>query len=164
MNREPLLGVKPAWWLAGGCLLLVTCLIITSMGAALGWLVLGKHRAAGDSDRASAEVSTSEAPEPLRGNAVGQIAPEFTLLDADGQSFTLNQLRGRPLLIYFWATWCAPCRAEMPALEAAYQDHKKDGLVVIAIDVQENPELAQTFAKWLGVTFSVLDDGDGSVD
>jgi thiol-disulfide isomerase/thioredoxin len=51
----------------------------------------------------------------------------------------------------------------MPAIEEAYQQHKDDGLIVLAINVQENPELAKTFAGWLGISFTILDDGTGDV-
>lgn len=159
MNSSSSSGIKPIWWLAGGCLVVVACLIIAGMGATLGWAVFGTHAPANGANLDSA----ADAPTRLKGNPLGQRAPAFSLLDVEGKELALNDLRGRPILINFWATWCGPCRAEMPLIEEAYQQHKDDGLVVLAIDVEENPELAKTFAGWLGVSFTILDDGAGDV-
>jgi thiol-disulfide isomerase/thioredoxin len=159
MNQDRPLGVKPAWWLAGGCALVISCLIFAGMGATLGWLVLGREAL---SDAVSIE-SVDDVPARLRGNPIGQIAPPFSLQDVAGNEVSLDALRGHPLLINFWATWCGPCREEMPTIEAVYQQYEDDGLVVLAIDVQENPEVASVFAGWLGVSFTILDDGTGDV-
>ena len=72
-------------------------------------------------------------------------------------------MHGRPVLLNFAATWCGPCRTEKPIIEDVYQRYKDNGLVVLAIDVEENPALAKTFASWIGVSFTLLDDGNGDV-
>lgn len=158
MSGEGPFGVKLTWWLAGGCVAVMACLIAAGVGATLGWAVFRTRASRG----AAGPVPAVESAR-LRGNPVGQPAPAFTLRDAEGEELALNDVKGRPLLINFWATWCGPCRTEMPVIEAAYQKHTDDGLVVLAIDVRENPELARTFAGWLGVTFTLLDDGSGEV-
>lgn len=88
----------------------------------------------------------------------GAVAPAFELIDLDGQLHTLDEFKGRPLVLNFWATWCPPCRAEMPALQKVYDDYKDEGLVIIAINVQENPAVIQTFIEDYGLTFPVLLD------
>ncbi len=170
--KEPLTSrrISPLWWLLGGCAFLIACLLAAAAGAAIGWVLFGPIRPAQvirSPERPAAIPTASATPEGaparLRGNPVGQLAPDFTLLDVDGNPVRLHQFRGQPVLINFWATWCGPCRQEMPIIEAAYQKYKAQGLVVLAVDVQENPELAKTFAGWLKITFTLLDDGDGEV-
>jgi peroxiredoxin len=64
-------------------------------------------------------------------------APNFSLKDPTGKTIELKQLRGKPVLLNFWATWCAPCREEMPELELLYREHKDKGLVVLAVSMDE---------------------------
>ena len=71
---------------------------------------------------------------------VGKPAPDFTLPTLDGTEVSLSQLRGQPVLINFWASWCAPCLAELPGIQKLYQEMNKDGLEVLAVNVDENPE------------------------
>ncbi|MDX1613058.1 MAG: TlpA disulfide reductase family protein [Candidatus Promineifilaceae bacterium] len=95
---------------------------------------------------------------------VGDPAPDFTLNDLDGQPVTLSAFRGRPVIINFWATWCAPCRIEMPALQAAYEKHQDRGLVILALDQDEPAEVARSFFyDEMGLTFTPLLDENGLV-
>jgi len=97
--------------------------------------------------------------------AVGQPAPDFTLKMLDGEQVSLSQFRGQPVLINFWASWCPPCRLEMPDLVRAYEAHKKDGFVILAIDLtfQDSLEGARRFADEFGMSFPVLLDETGEV-
>jgi cytochrome c biogenesis protein CcmG, thiol:disulfide interchange protein DsbE len=92
-------------------------------------------------------------------------APDFTLENADGQTITLSQLRGRPVLINMWASWCTPCRAEMPAMQRIYQDYAGEGFEILAVNTtfQDDPARALAFAQELKLTFPILWDLDGSV-
>jgi len=94
------------------------------------------------------------APAPI----VGSPAPDFTLNNVNGQLITLSQLKGQPVLINFWATWCAPCRVEMPAIEAAYQQYKAEGFTVLAVDADEALADVTEFTKGLNLSFEVLMD------
>ncbi len=159
VQHDRMFNIKPAWLLTGGCLFLIIALTMIGMAATLGWFIPEQVGDAAPADSAADEA----APQALQGNPVGQPAPLFTLPDMEGNPVSLRDFRGRPVLLNFWATWCGPCRAEMPIIEEAYQKYKDQGFVVLAIDVQENPEVAQAFAGWLGMTFSILDDGSGNV-
>jgi thiol-disulfide isomerase/thioredoxin len=68
------------------------------------------------------------------------MAPDFTLTTLDGDSITLSDFRGKTVFINFWATWCSPCRAEMPDIEAIYQEYKNKDVVVIGVDLGEDED------------------------
>ena len=93
----------------------------------------------------------------------GTVAPDFTVTDIDGHRLTLASLRGRPVLINFWATWCTPCRDELPMIESAYQAHRAQGLAVVAIDFKETPNTVRTFWSGLHLEPTPYVDGDGRV-
>lgn len=95
----------------------------------------------------------------------GFAAPDFTLdLLGDGQ-ISLSELRGKPVILNVWASWCLPCRAEMPAIEKVYQSYKDVGLVVIGLNTtyQDSEVDAAAFVKEFGLTFSIVLDRDGAV-
>ncbi len=95
---------------------------------------------------------------------VGDVPDNFVLPDLDGNNYELNKLRGRPVLINFWATWCAPCRVEMPELQSAFERHQDDGLVILAIDYGESPDMIRSFFyDEMGLTFTPLLDEKGEV-
>ncbi len=85
-------------------------------------------------------------------------APDFTLTDANGQSVTLSDLRGQVVMINFWASWCGPCRKEMPLLEQIHRRYEPLGFTLLGINVEENPADGKAFLKEHPVTFDVLYD------
>ncbi len=86
-------------------------------------------------------------------------APDFTLSTPSGASLSLSELRGKVVLLNFWATWCVPCRKEMPAIEALYQRYKDRGLEVVAISLDKiDAAPVEAFAKEVGVTYRVVLD------
>lgn len=87
-------------------------------------------------------------------------APAFTLAALDGTTVSLTDLRGRIVLVNFWATWCVPCRSEMPAIEAAYQAHAVHDFAVLAINVGEDDNTVKTFVDEFHLTFPILLDRD----
>ena len=91
----------------------------------------------------------------------GFLAPDFTLPNIDGGQVTLGDLRGKIVLVNFWATWCPPCRAEFPVIQQAYQN--SDDLVVLAVNLQESAEVVRPFIQEQSVTFFVLLDEQGQV-
>ncbi len=88
----------------------------------------------------------------------GFTAPDFTLQDLNGQTYTLSELRGRPVLLNFWATWCPPCRAEMPAIGRVYEDYRAQGFLVLAVTADDTPADAARFAEEYALPFPVLVD------
>src|SRR5579859_1465244 len=92
--------------------------------------------------------SKGSGPAPL----VGHEAPNFSLLDTTGRTVSLSTFRGRSVLLNFWATWCIPCRTEMPLINRTYEAHQKD-LRVLAIDLQEPLSDVNTFARTYHLAF-----------
>ena len=100
---------------------------------------------------------------PTGDGEVGGPAPDFRLDDLEGRPVRLADYRGQVVLINFWATWCLPCRTEMPEIESVYRAHRERGFGVLAIDMQEHAGLVRPFMAELGLTFPALLDLDGSV-
>lgn len=93
---------------------------------------------------------------------VGKPAPDFLLQTPDGSDLRLTDLRGKPVLVNFWASWCTPCREEMPRIVRAY-DAAGGEFVVVAIDLQENDAIIRDFAADFGMTFPIAIDRTGEV-
>ena len=93
----------------------------------------------------------------------GALAPDFALKNLDGEVVRLSDLRGQPVLVNLWATWCGPCRLEMPAFEERFQLHEEDGFVVLAVDFDEPAEDVAAFRDELGLTFELLLDPGAEV-
>jgi len=127
--------------------------------AAVLWPLLaaaGAARAELPSPELSHELTRLETPEP---------APDFTLKDMDEQAHSLSAYRGKVVMLNFWATWCPPCRREIPSMESIYQDVGKSGFVVLAVNEFETPDHVFAYTGQLSVfpTFPILFDHDSKV-
>ncbi len=92
---------------------------------------------------------------------MGSVSPAFHLIDLNGNQIALSDYRGKVVLLNFWATWCAPCRVEMPAMETLYQDLHKEGLEVLAISIDpQGIVVTRPFQEAMGLTFTILHDSD----
>ena len=89
---------------------------------------------------------------------VGARAPNFQFQDADGQLKLLSDLRGKPVLINFWASWCWPCRQEMPFIQQIHEEWAEKGLVVLTVNLGESPSTVEHFLQRYGFSFPVLLD------
>lgn len=125
--------------------------LLLALGVA--WIALSKVPA----EMADAHAGSS--PRPRKGFA----APDFTLETLDGQTITLSDLQGQVLLINFWASWCLPCREEMPAIQQVYEQYRDQGFVVLAVNLQEKNAQVAAFTEQLELTFPILMDRDGDV-
>jgi thiol-disulfide isomerase/thioredoxin len=103
------------------------------------------------------------APAPVTTADIGQAAPALKLPLVGGGEQDLASYRGRPVLLSFWATWCEPCRAEMPVFERAQQQYRDQGLVVLGVNFQERDPEIVAFLSEIGVTFPSLVDQTGEV-
>jgi peroxiredoxin len=91
---------------------------------------------------------------------VGQVAPEFETEDVFGNPVRLSQFRGQPVWLMFWGSWCPPCRAEFPDIQAAYAQLEPQGLRMLGVSLRETPIDAASYAARNGATFLVLSDPD----
>lgn len=122
----------------------ILILLTLVLGAAWIWL-----------NRVPEASATAERPAiPL----VGHPAPEFTLQTLDGESLSLSDLKGQAVVLNFWASWCGPCRAEMPELERAYRENADGGLVVLGVNQGEQQAIAADFARQFDLTFPIVLD------
>ena len=94
---------------------------------------------------------------------IGRLAPDFTLVDLEGNEVTLSDFRGKAVFINFWATWCPPCRAEMPEIEAVYQEYKDKDVVVIGVDILEPEDVVRQFVEQGGYSWIFILDATGAV-
>ncbi len=97
---------------------------------------------------------------------VGQRAPDFQTETLDGDPISLTDFAGEVVLVNFWATWCGPCRVEMPEFQSFYEEFNAQGFTVLAVNntVTDDPEAVAGFTADLGLTFPILMDPDGSIN
>jgi peroxiredoxin len=137
--------VCPPIWLYGLAVVVLLC----------GPLVLGSGSAAGANEEADRFGILSPSQKVA--------APDFSLEDPAGTPVSLRDFRGKLVLLNFWATWCIPCRAEMPAMQQLYQESQEQGLVVVAVNFQDAPEAVLAFSQELQLTFPMPLDRKGTV-
>ncbi len=124
---------------------------IAVLAVAAGWIWMSQP---------ASRTLDSDIPAPQQ----GFFAPGFTLNTLAKEQVSLSSLKGKVVLINFWASWCSPCKAEMPAIQATYQTYKDQGLVVLGINAtdQDEASAARQFAQTQGLTFPLLADADGA--
>lgn len=101
----------------------------------------------------------------IRAPQAGFIAPEFELASLDGGTYRLADLRGQAVLVNVWASWCIPCRTEMPDMQLIYEQYREQGFTILAVNATNQDSIAdaQTFVNENGLTFPILLDIDGEV-
>lgn len=120
-------------------------------------------------DSAAHDITQERTPGPpaptklLPAPEVGRLAPDFTLVDLEGNQVTLSDFRGKTVFVNFWATWCPACRAEMPDIEAVYQEYKDKGVVVIGVDILEPEDVVRQFVEQGGYNWAFVIDTTGEV-
>lgn len=125
-------------------------LLVVAAVLGSGWIFYSR-------DPISTDTSTlATAPLP------GALAPDFTLTTLEGESITLSDLRGQPVIINFWATWCGPCRQETPHFQTFYEQNHPD-VVMLGINQRESTSTVINFVEEFGMTYPVLLDENGSV-
>lgn len=102
----------------------------------------------------------ADAPARTGGAGLGAVAPALPLTLLNGRSLPAPAMPGKVTVLNFWATWCPPCKEEMPALEQLYREYRGRGLVILGIDQGESAATAGAFARAHGVTFPILVDED----
>lgn len=107
---------------------------------------------------------TADIPESQIAPRKGFYAPDFDLVNINNNArVSLNNCKGKAIIIYFWATWCGYCKEEMPAVQTLYQEYQSQGLVVLAVDVGESAWEALSYRDANSLTFPILNDNEGHV-
>ena len=129
----------------------LTIFSILILLAGAGWVWISR------ADPGSTTSGSIPAPQ------VGFLAPDFSLVNQNGEIVQLSDLRGQPILLNFWASWCGPCRSEMPSMQKVYQELNDGGIEILAVNstIQDDPDAANQFARELGLTFPILFDTTG---
>ncbi len=129
------------------------------LGAIMAFLTVVWASASG---RGVSSGAATSIPERV---AVGQPAPDFSASTPGGKMIRLSSLYGSPVALNFWATWCIPCKVEMPELQAAQERYGKDRLVVLGVNAGESAEQVEAYMQGLKITFdSVLDPQESIID
>ena len=100
---------------------------------------------------------------PAQGTQTGNLAPDFQLDSLDGQPVSLSDFRGNPVLLNFWASWCGPCKSEMPYIQRIHEEWSGKGLVILAVDIGESSATVSEFVEKYALSFMVLLDIDQEV-
>ncbi|MDP9479042.1 MAG: TlpA family protein disulfide reductase [Actinomycetota bacterium] len=100
----------------------------------------------------------SSTPAVEEGQAAG-----FELITYDGRRLSLGDLEGQAVVLNFWATWCAPCRTEMPHFESTYREYKQRGVVFVGVAMADDPEASKSFLRELGITYPNGPDDDSEI-
>jgi len=98
-----------------------------------------------------------------QGKEMNEPAPDFTLKSRSGENLRLEDFRGQVVMLNFWASWCGPCRQEMPLMDDIYQQYKDLGFTVLAVNVDENRDEAHRFLDKVPVTYPILYDPESQV-
>ena len=93
----------------------------------------------------------------------GKAAPDFTVQTVDGKPYSLSALKGKPVLLDFWATWCGPCRKAMPSVEQISQDYKDQGLVVLGVNAGEDRDTVREFLKKTPMAYPAVLGGESGI-
>jgi peroxiredoxin len=148
MNRN---GITVSWKI------LLPLFIVAGIAIALTTFLSGTEQGSADIAVQAEELGLEVSP------VQGGLAPDFTLQTVAGETVQLTDLRGQPVLINLWATWCAPCRLEMPAIQERFERYQDEGLVVLAVNFDESAEQVEAFRDELGLTFDLLLDPGAEV-
>ena len=145
-------------------LILVLALVVLIAGASVAYVRLSADVQM-DNLASGAETVAAEVPEGTPEAVRDDLAPDFTVYDREGQAHSLSDFRGQPVIVNFWASWCGPCKSEMPDFEEKYKEYGSEIqflMVNLTDGSQETVETASAYVDGQGYTFPVYFDSDYS--
>ncbi|MFC4600266.1 TlpA disulfide reductase family protein [Cohnella hongkongensis] len=132
----------------------------------IGLIAYGAYDYLKKSPTETTEIAKSGTEELETGTQKGQLAPDFALTDLQGNPVKLSDFKGKRVLLNFWATWCPPCRVEMPHMQKFYEDYQEEDVVILGVNMtltEKNPDGVQTFVNDEQLTFPIVLDEEGEV-
>lgn len=156
------LGRRAAWSGLLRSVVLPLGILAVILGGLWYWELRGDEGAGdayGIAELPAAKNPTGRSPKA----EVGRAGPDFLLERPGGGTLRLSDLQGSPVILNFWASWCFPCRAEIPELVAAYEEYRERGLVIVGVNLQEADDTVLDFAADFGIEFPIAIDRDGEL-
>lgn len=141
-------------------------LAVTALSGLIGWTIYDFAFSQTKLDKTVQEGQTVQQNSGEIGIKEGNKAPNFQLENIDGQKVQLSDFKGKKVILNLWATWCPPCKAEMPHMKDFYQEQKGKDVEIVAVNIttsEKNPESVEQFVKDFGLTFPVLLDESGEI-
>lgn len=132
----------------------------------IGLVIWGFYDVGAKSDSSGVPTNTNQGQQLTVGLEKGNLAPDFELKSIDGKAMKLSSLRGKKVIVNMWATWCPPCRLEMPEMGKFYTKNKNQEIEILAVNLtkaEKSRNDVPTFMKAYGITFPVLLDENGDV-
>ena len=132
----------------------------------IGLVIWGMYDVGTKSNSAGMPTNTNQGQQLTVGLEKGNLAPDFELKSIDGKTMKLSSLRGKKVIVNMWATWCPPCRLEMPEMEKFYTENKNEGIEILAVNLtkaEKSRNDVPAFVKAYGITFPILMDENGDV-
>lgn len=132
----------------------------------IGLVVYGGYDYFHKSSSETGQIAESGEANLETGILKGRLAPDFALTDLQGNTVHLSDFKGKKVLVNFWATWCPPCRVEMPHMQKFYEDYQSKDVVILGVNLtptEKNPDNVQAFVKEQQLTFPIVLDKEGDV-
>ena len=132
----------------------------------IGLVIWGMYDVGTKSNSTGVPQNTNQGQQLSVGLEKGKLAPDFELKNIDGKAIKLSSLRGKKVIVNLWATWCPPCRLEMPEMEKFYTENKNEGIEILAVNLtkaEKSRNDVPAFMKAYSITFPILMDENGDV-
>lgn len=144
----------------------VNILVIFGLVVLLGWGIFNYVSSINETEEIRKEASSEVMSNVEVGVQVGMKSPDFKLKTLDGTNITLSEMKGKKVILNFWATWCPPCKAEMPHMQEFYDENQNSNIEILAVNLstaEKNSKNVELFVKDYNLTFPILLDSDGEI-
>lgn len=141
-------------------------LIILGIAGLVGWAIYDTQFSNADAEKTKKVEEEAASADVEVGIKEGNKAPDFELTTVDGKQLKLSDMVGKKVILNFWATWCPPCKAEMPHMQDFYEEQADNGVEVVAVNLttaEKNPADIEKFVEEYGLTFDIPLDEEGDI-